>query len=304
MKNKKGFRKIFNMNLLIGFIMASFILSIVFVTIRLILSPTVPDAMGERSKSDYVLMLLQCVLGIFALMLPGFLMKKVKIMIPSYMIIAYALFLYCAIYLGEVRAFYYNVPNWDTILHAFSGMMLAALGFSFISILNRSERVPMNLSPAFVACFTLCFAVTLGVIWEVYEFLADIILHTNMQKYAFEDGTLKIGNAALFDTMKDLITDFIGALVIAIIGYISQKTRKNYLEKFQVRVNVGAGSESESGPMDMPSGSENSSQDTGEKGDAHKNDVTHINEAAHENDASHKNGSTRKNRRRGGHKKH
>ena len=45
MKNKKGFRKIFNMNLLIGFIMASFILSIVFVTIRIILSPTVPDAM-------------------------------------------------------------------------------------------------------------------------------------------------------------------------------------------------------------------------------------------------------------------
>ena len=69
------------------------------------------------------------------------------------MMVLFALFLYCAIYLGEVRDFYYHVPHWDTILHTFSGAMLGALGFSVINFLNKTDRVPMNLSPVFVASF-------------------------------------------------------------------------------------------------------------------------------------------------------
>lgn len=99
-------------------------------------------------KSDYLLMLVQCILGVVAMRLPGFYSDhKIQIQIPSNMLLLYAVFLYCAIYLGEVRAFYYNVPHWDTILHTFSGGMLGALGFSFVTILNKSEKIPMNLSP-------------------------------------------------------------------------------------------------------------------------------------------------------------
>ncbi len=221
--------------LLLAGIFLSFVGSLIYCAIKLALAPEIAGDISTRTKSDYTLVVLQCAVGILAMLLPGFLRKKVKIDIPSKMMFAYALFLYCAIYLGEMRSFYYRVPHWDVILHAFSGMMLGALGFSLLSLLNNTKKVPINLSPAFVLVFTVCFAVTVGVLWEVYEFLADIILKTNMQKFMTNNGTMLIGNKALFDTMKDLITDFLGALVVAVIGFISQKTKKNYLKDFEIK---------------------------------------------------------------------
>lgn len=232
-RRKIDWRKIFAI-----FVMVSLIAAIISTSIIMAFAPTQPDPTGQfkRVKSDYVLMLLQCVLGVIAMLVPGMLQKRVKLEIPSNMMMLYILFLYCAIYLGEVRSFYYNVPHWDTILHTFSGAMLGALGFSFITFLNKTDRVPVNLSPLFVATFALCFAVTLGVIWEFYEFAADGILMTNMQKFAAEGGTALIGRAALMDTMKDLIVDFIGAFVMSVIGYISLKYKKGWMEKLLLKI--------------------------------------------------------------------
>ncbi len=220
------------------FVLITLLISIVFIIIAMILAPVSNDGNlpYERIKSDYVLMLLQCILGVIAMFLPSFLLKKLKIQIPSYMLLFYVIFLYSAIYLGEVRSFYYNVPHWDTILHTFSGVMLGALGFSFVTILNRTESIPLNLSPLFVAVFSFCFAVTLGVIWEVYEFSADGLINTNMQKFALESGENLIGRNALADTMKDLIVDSIGAFVMSAIGYISLKYKKGWVEKLQLAI--------------------------------------------------------------------
>ena len=170
------------------------------------------------------------------MLLPGMLEHKLKIQIPSNMLILYTIFLYSAIYLGEVKSFYYNVPNWDNILHTFSGAMIGALGFSIVTLLNKTEEVPMNLSPVFVALFSFCFAVTLGVVWEFYEFTFDGLLGLNMQKFALENGTQLIGRAALTDTMVDLFVDAVGALIMSIIGYISLKYNKGWIEKLQVRI--------------------------------------------------------------------
>ena len=219
------------------FVAVTLVASIVFISISMALAPTEPDPdrPNHRVKGDYVLMLAQCILGVFALSLPSMLRRRVQLEIPSNMLILYAAFLYCAIYLGEVRSFYYNVAHWDTILHTFSGAMLGALGFSFITFLNRTDRVPMNLSPVFVATFAFCFAVTLGVVWEIYEFTADGILHTNMQKFGLEDGTPFLGRLALADTMKDLIVDTIGAAVMSVIGYVSLKYQKGWVEKLLLK---------------------------------------------------------------------
>jgi len=211
----------------------SLCLATISIIIIMIFAPSEqnPSKPYERIKSDYVLMLAQCVLGILAIKLPYFLKEKIDLKIPSIMLLFYVLFLYAAIYLGEVRNFYYAVPHWDTILHTFSGGMLGAIGFSFITILNDTEKIPLNLSPAFVACFSFCFALALGAIWEIYEFTADSVLQTNMQKFATEEGILLIGRNALSDTMKDLIVDGIGAAVISSIGYVSLKYKKGWIEK-------------------------------------------------------------------------
>lgn len=219
------------------FVFFTLILSVFFLLIRIIMAPAVSDPTQPylRVKQDYILMLVQCILGVFAMILPDLLEKHMHISIPSNMMILYALFLYCAIFLGEVRSFYYNVPHWDTILHTFSGGMLGALGYSFVTILNKSDKIPMNLSPLFVCVFAFCFAVTLGVFWEIYEFSFDGLLKLNMQKFMLEDGTPLIGRNALSDTMKDLIVDSLGAFIMSIVGYISLKYKKGWIENFQVR---------------------------------------------------------------------
>ncbi|NLB42510.1 MAG: hypothetical protein GX815_09675 [Clostridiales bacterium] len=222
--------------LIVRIVFATLVISAVFVIVMLISAPIERDSsMGEdvRIKSDYMLMLIQCILGIFALFLPGLLEHKINIIIPSRMMIAYALFLYAAIYLGEFRDFYYIIPHWDNILHGFSGGMLGALGFSLIKLLNKTERI--HLSPIFVALFALCFAVFMGVIWEIYEFTLDGILGLNMQKYALQNGTPIVGRDAVADTMYDLIIDTIGAGIISALGYISLKYKKGWFENFILR---------------------------------------------------------------------
>lgn len=233
MKNKINWQKIFNY-----FVLITLISTIIFLIFAINKAPTTVEANEPfvRIKSDYALMLSQCILGVVAMLLPGMLEHKLRIDIPSNMLILYTLFLYSAIYLGEVKSFYYNVPNWDNILHTFSGAMIGALGFSIVTLLNKTEEVPINLSPLFVALFSFCFAVTLGVVWEFYEFTFDGLLGLNMQKFALENGTQLIGRAALVDTMVDLFVDAVGALIMSVIGYISLKYNKGWIEKLQVRV--------------------------------------------------------------------
>lgn len=184
------------------------------------------NAADTAARSDYILMLVQCLLGLFVLALPGFLEKRFSIDIPHFMTVLYFIFLYCAIYLGEVRSFYYLIPHWDTILHAMSGAMLGAFGFVLVRTLTEAEKVKVELSPFFVSLTAFCFAITIGVVWEVYEFAGDGLLGLNMQKFRLPDGTLLSGHAALSDTMWDLIVDALAALSVAVIGFFVLTARK------------------------------------------------------------------------------
>jgi uncharacterized membrane protein YjdF len=219
----KKIKKKRNWGMIIGIILfLSLLLSLVFAFYRLLSMPEHPAA-GGKSRGDYLLMVVQCVLGLMVMFLPSFIQKKWRIGISNYMYVIYFIFLFCAIYLGEIRNFYYLIPHWDTILHTFSGVMLGALGFTLVTLLNDEPSVRLNLSPRFVALFAFCFALALGALWEIYEYTVDGILSLNMQKYALEDGTQLFGRAALTDTMKDIVVDAIGALVVAIAGYYMLK---------------------------------------------------------------------------------
>lgn len=231
-KKRRDYRKIVGV-----FVFVSLMLAIIGIGIMMIIAPSetqLNDPNG-KIKSDYVLMLAQCILGLIVILLPGLVEHKIRIEIPSKMMIVYILFVYAATFLGEVRNFYYIVPHFDTVLHTLSGGMIGALGFSVIAFLNDSDKIPVTLSPLFVACFTFCFALALGGIWEIYEFLVDDIMNTNMQKFALENGTALMGREAVTDTMKDLIVDAIGALAISVIGYISLKYEKGWVEKMQIK---------------------------------------------------------------------
>lgn len=232
MKRKRNWKSIIG-----KFVLISFTAPIAYIIYKIVVSPVAntENIEGLRVKADYVLMFIQCVLGIIAFFIPSIITKRFKIEIPSNMYIVYVVFLYAAIFLGEVGNFFYKVPHWDIILHTFSGAMLGALGFSVVNIFNKDENISVKLSPAFVALFAFEFAITLGVIWEIYEFTFDGLLGVNMQKFALEDGTQLIGRAALADTMEDLIVDAVGAFTMAVIGYISLKYKKGWIEKMIIK---------------------------------------------------------------------
>ena len=127
-------------------VLISFLIPVIFLAFRIVSidSGNIVDG-TQRTKSDYVLMLIQCLLGIVAMIIPNIVVKRKNVQIPSNMYIFYLIFLYCAIFLGEVRSFYYLIPEWDTILHTFSGIMIGALGFSFVSMFNKTEDLHLML---------------------------------------------------------------------------------------------------------------------------------------------------------------
>lgn len=206
------------------------VFSIFYSVFKILTTPEVivnPEV-GQHLRSDYVLMLIQCILGLAMMGLPSILQKHLSFELPNSMCIIYFVFLYCAIYLGDVRNFYYIIPHWDTILHGFSGVMLGAFGFSLVKILNDSDKIHVVLSPAFICLFAFCFALAGGAVWEIYEFTADSLLGLNMQTHRLEDGTQLVGILALQDTMYDLIIDSVGALITVVCGYISMRGKEFY----------------------------------------------------------------------------
>ncbi len=224
--------KKWNWKLIVGAVVfISLAFSIVYAIVRISTAPDEPLP-GETHmllRSDYVLMLIQCMLGLILMLLPSLLERRWSFAIPNYMYIMFFAFLYCAIYLGEVRSFYYLIPHWDVILHAFSGVMLGALGFSLVTLLNSSSKVSVQLSPFFVALFAFCFALAMGALWEIYEFSGDSLFGMNMQKFREYDGTILVGHAALVDTMKDIIIDALAALSVSVVGYIGLKYHRRTL---------------------------------------------------------------------------
>ncbi len=210
----------------IGFIVFLLLsLSVIFAVVRLIGAPYESPVGDEfiKIKSDYALMVAQCTLAIIVMFLPSVLEKRFDFAVPDLMSSLYYAFLFAAVYLGEVRNFYYIFPHWDTVLHTLSGAMLGALGFVVVRVLNESHVKGIRLSPFFVSLFAFCFALSAGAIWEIYEFIVDSALGLNMQKWRLEDGTVLVGMEALKDTMVDLIADALSALVVVTVGYFAYR---------------------------------------------------------------------------------
>jgi len=149
--------------------------------------------------------------------LPALLSRRLAIFIPPEFELATIAFIFAALFLGETRNYYDRYWWWDIALHATSGGLLGILGLLLVYILNETPRVDLHMRPGFVAFFAFCFSVTVGALWEIFEFAMDGFIGTNMQKPMFDDPS------GLTDTMWDLIVDTLGALVVATLGYVYMK---------------------------------------------------------------------------------
>lgn len=133
-------------------VLLSFILPVGYLIYRLIFWDEAAAQALERTRADYALMLLQCLLGIVVIHLPTFLTRRFRFELPAALYIMYILFLYGAIFLGEVRSFYYMVPHWDVFLHAFSSLMAGSLWLYGGGAAQPQRARAHPLSPFFVRC--------------------------------------------------------------------------------------------------------------------------------------------------------
>lgn len=128
------------------------------------------------------------------------------------------IFIYAGLFLGEVHGYFTLFWWWDVILHATSGIVLGLAGFLIMYILYYEQKI--DASPFLIAVFSFSFALAIGTVWEMFEFIIDNLFSLNMQK------------SGLVDTMWDLIINSIGALIISTLGYFYIKgTKYRILEK-------------------------------------------------------------------------
>lgn len=225
---------------------------IVYVTLRLLVIAMLVLQLLNRNYENAFL----CILTLLLLVIPSLLQITFKVELPTTLEIIILVFIFAAEILGEISEFYLVFPFWDTVLHTINGFLTAAIGFSLVDLLNRDKRTVFNLSPLFAAIVAFCFSMTIGVVWEFFEFGMDQIVGYDMQKdtiihtirsvtldpagrnvpYVIDNitnvavngqelglgGYLDIG---LLDTMQDLIVNFIGAAVFSVIGFFYVKNR-------------------------------------------------------------------------------
>lgn len=123
-----------------------------------------------------------CLLTLVLFNIPRFVDLKLNIKLPTMLEVVILLFIFAAEILGEIQSFYTIFPYWDTVLHTINGFIMAAIGFALIDILNQDPRFHINMSPFFVAFVAFCFSMTVGVVWEFFEFGMDQIFGMDMQK--------------------------------------------------------------------------------------------------------------------------
>lgn len=233
----------------------------VILTIYLVLRILVVATMVAQFFNGNYENVMLCVLTLVLFMLPSFCERRLHIELPDTLEVIVLLFIFSAEILGEIQEFYILIPGWDTVLHTLNGFLCAAIGFSIVNILNGDKHTSMHLSPFYMAVTAFCFSMTIGVLWEFFEWGMDNLAGLDMQKdtvltgfntvmldpqgrnvayhvrnvtdtiLVFADGsTMSMGlggylDIGLMDTMKDLLVNLIGAVVFSFFGYFYVKSK-------------------------------------------------------------------------------
>ena len=137
---------------------------------------------------------------------PAIIERQLNIQLPIEITLITSVFLFASFYLGEVRDFYERFWWWDLVLHGTSALLIGIVGFISVYSFYMTRRV--QVAPVYIACITFALAVTVGTLWEIFEFVMDRYLGLNMQR------------SGLVDTMTDLIINAFGALVAAITAFM------------------------------------------------------------------------------------
>jgi hypothetical protein len=171
--------------------------------------------------------------------LPKLIQKKMGFVADQRLVIVITLFIFAGSFLGQALSFFDRFFWWDMMLHTISGVILGLLAFALTSALNESKNATVALNPFYVAMFSFTFAVAIGGLWEIGEYLFDWILGTTMQCWNDDPSRYFTGHdyqgVAIIDTMEDMIVSTIGALVVSVVGYFYLSRGKSFMAAKKIR---------------------------------------------------------------------
>ncbi len=191
--------------------------SLIILSIRIFLALAVVGSIYEQNW----LAVFVSALALSLSAIPELVRKQYNVTLPYSFQMFIIVFIFAALFLGEMQSFYEKFWWWDSLLHLFSGIALGFSGFLIVYILEKTER--FSSSPFLLSVLAFCFALAIGALWEIVEFTIDSIFGLDMQKsrnlcvHAIAACDTRLG---VIDVMRDLILDALGALYAVIVGYL------------------------------------------------------------------------------------
>ncbi len=182
----------------------------------------------QKAWDEITFRALQYVVMLLIMHLPVLLRKRFSIEVPWILSVLIVIFCFSSLIMGDGLDLYGRIPWWDKLLHAESGVLLSMIALWLIHVLMAENDKYVYFNKYFLCLFLIIFSLGLGACWEIIEYSYDGLMGTNSQQFmASTTGSIitpadipLCGHDALRDSMEDLILDLLGALVVAVYGFI------------------------------------------------------------------------------------
>ena len=180
---------------------------IVKITMASILIATLISALVTH-KYNRIIYIITSTLLIIA---PDLLRKFHNLQFSDRAELAYLSFIFISAILGINLDLYHSTAWLDKLSHTLSGALTAIVAWLILK-----HRHLIDTPTSFKVVFILSFSLAIAVIWEIYEFLVNFILHTDPQR---------VISTGVTDTMLDLIVAGLGAATVTVYLF-RKKTAK------------------------------------------------------------------------------
>lgn len=142
------------------------------------------------------------------------------------------LIIFIGIVFGSYLEFFDKISWFDNFMHIMSGFVCAVFAYDFAVIIQRKKG---QCASTLAALFSIMFALSIAVGWEMYEFFMDTLHGTNLQLAKFGEETRmfdiskyngEYGYLGLVDTMTDMIMNAIGGIIGMIFMIVLRNQKK------------------------------------------------------------------------------
>ena len=144
--------------------------------------------------------------------------KFIKKYINDKLVCIYYFYVFILMILGCLARFYSIYKYYDVFAHFMFGFVGSIAGLYLLNIFKMEKK-----NIIFNIIIILSITLALASIWEIYEYIASIIVKDDIQL---------VSKTGVSDTMEDIIASLI-ASIIFVITYIFKRNRLNEIVKCQ-----------------------------------------------------------------------